>query len=61
MNEKESPPVTEETEDAQPQSTPDEVNRSPELEGDDAKQKVNGGLQAWLSVLGLFCIFVNSW
>lgn len=30
---------------------------------DDAlsKPRINGGLQAWLSVLALFCVFVNSW
>lgn len=26
-----------------------------------AKPKINGGLQAWLAVLALFCVFVNSW
>lgn len=26
-----------------------------------AKPKINGGLQAWLAVIALFCVFVNSW
>ncbi|KAJ5923395.1 hypothetical protein N7454_008640 [Penicillium verhagenii] len=26
-----------------------------------AKPKINGGLQAWLAVVALFCVFVNSW
>lgn len=25
------------------------------------KKRLNGGLDAWLSVLAGFCIFVNSW
>lgn len=25
------------------------------------KRRINGGLDAWLSVLAGFCIFVNSW
>lgn len=28
---------------------------------DAAKHRVNGGPQAWLSVLALFCVFINSW
>ncbi|KAJ5090053.1 hypothetical protein N7532_008737 [Penicillium argentinense] len=33
------------------------------LQPDDTllKPKINGGLQAWLTVLALFCVFVNSW
>lgn len=58
MSEKESLP---ETEDAQPRSTPEEANRTAEIKDDVAKIKINGGLQAWLSVLCLFCIFVNTW
>lgn len=26
-----------------------------------AKSENNGGLQAWLAVLALFCVFINSW
>lgn len=25
------------------------------------KPKINGGLQAWMTVVALFCVFVNSW
>lgn len=58
MTEKEAHPGTD---DALPHSIPDEVSRSAEFKEDGPELKVNGGLQAWLSVLGLFCIFVNSW
>ncbi|KAJ6095889.1 hypothetical protein N7486_006635 [Penicillium sp. IBT 16267x] len=26
-----------------------------------AKPKIDGGLQAWLAVVALFCVFINSW
>lgn len=52
MAEKVSLPDTD-TRDAPPTTT--EVNT------DVAKPRVNGGLQAWLTVLALFCVFVNSW
>lgn len=58
MTEKESHP---ETEDGQPQSTLEDPNRPAEFKEDGPQFRVNGGVQAWLSVLGLFCIFVNSW
>lgn len=34
---------------------------SSELNDDHVKPIQNGGLQAWLSVLAGFCVFVNSW
>ncbi|KAJ5387890.1 hypothetical protein N7509_010431 [Penicillium cosmopolitanum] len=38
------------------------ANRAPQSEdGDFCKPKINGGLQAWLNVVALFCVFVNSW
>lgn len=53
MSEKVSLP---DTHDAPPTAT-----EGPELNNDVAKPRVNGGLQAWLTVLALFCVFVNSW
>lgn len=32
-----------------------------DLEENDSKPEINGGLEAWLTVLALFCVFVNSW
>lgn len=25
------------------------------------KHKINGGLHAWMNVVALFCVFVNTW
>jgi len=39
-------------------------NSAPDIEYENEelpRKKVNGGLDAWLSVLAGFCIFVNSW
>lgn len=30
-------------------------------EDEASKPRINGGLEAWLTVLALFCVFVNSW
>ncbi|KAJ5173304.1 hypothetical protein N7492_005897 [Penicillium capsulatum] len=37
---------------AQPAESPDD---------DDSKPRINGGLEVWLTVVALFCVFVNSW
>lgn len=50
-----------ETEDRPPCPTAVEGHNPSEIKNDVAKPRINGGLQAWLSVLALFCIFVNSW
>lgn len=44
-----------------PDSPIEEVNQSGPLGDDGHKRRVDGGTQAWLTVLAGFCIFVNSW
>lgn len=37
-------------------------NQAPQPDDDAfSKPRINGGLQAWLTVLALFCVFINSW
>ena len=39
-----------------------EIEPEHEPEGEQGpKRRINGGLDAWLSVLAGFCVFVNSW
>jgi hypothetical protein len=50
---------------AQPPLSPTLGDNSPPSndmnEPDAPKKRLNGGLEAWLSVLAGFCVFVNSW
>lgn len=50
-----------ETENPCSEPTTAESARPTEFKNDATNIKVNGGLKAWLSVLALFCVFINSW
>ena len=62
MTEKTSPPNAEQQENYATQ-LPATVsgNEVPPQVDTLSKPRLNGGLQAWLTVLALFCVFVNSW
>lgn len=51
----------EKTDVSEDEQSPVERQRISGLNDDCAKPIPNGGLQAWLSVLAGFCVFVNSW